>query len=336
MNDNADTKTRNQTLIIVEGVLEKDTVLKLLSMCFPEMNLYLPNVHIYGTKIYDLYHMIEKEYGEDWFEQGMEINIPYLISKKLDIYPYMDRRLFTNNILMFDYERHDILYTDEKIIKMQKHFCNVSEDGILFINYPMIEALVHMDKIPDSTFLSKKISVKLRPGKKYKNLAKHNSVIDKYFYTYKKIIGYLNEYVEKAELDKVVADVLNCDNTMNVDMYIDGCLKEININQLQRNELVHKIKAQLIRLEYLEENVSFWSKLREIIVYVAACNIQKAWNIQQKSIKEENLKECYDELDLVKILEEQIESSRNEENGYIWVLCTCIMFLGEYKFFWNR
>ena len=30
------------------------------------------------------------------------------------------------------------------------------------------------------------------------------------------------------------------------------------------------------------------------------------------------------------------ESSRNEENGYIWVLCTCIMFLGEYKFFWNR
>ena len=62
-----------------------------------------------------------------------------------------------------------------------------------------------------------------------------------------------------------------------VDMYIDECLKEININQLQSNEL-----------------------------------------------------------DLVKILEEQNESSRNEENGYIWVLCTCIMFLSEYKFFWNR
>ena len=142
--------------------------------------------------------------------------------------------------------------------------------------------------------------------------------------------------IETAELDKVVADVLNCDNMMNVDMYFDGCLKGRNINKLQRNELVHKIKAQLIKLEYLEENVSFWSKLREIIVYVAACNIQKAWNIQQKSIKEENLKECYDELDLVKILEEQNESSRNEENGYIWVLCTCIMFLGEYKFFWNK
>ena len=52
MNDNADTKTRNQTLIIVEGVLEKDTVLKLLSMCFPEMNLYLPNVVELGRSIY--------------------------------------------------------------------------------------------------------------------------------------------------------------------------------------------------------------------------------------------------------------------------------------------
>ena len=67
--------------------------------------------------------------------------------------------------------------------------------------------------------------------------------------------------IETAELDKVVADVLNYDNMMNVDMYIDECLKEININQLQSNEL-----------------------------------------------------------DLVKILEEQNESSRNEENGYIWVL----------------
>ena len=69
--------------------------------------------------------------------------------------------------------------------------------------------------------------------------------------------------IETAELDKVVADVLNYDNMMNVDMYIDECLKEININQLQSNEL-----------------------------------------------------------DLVKILEEQNESSRNEENGYI---CTVYM-----------
>lgn len=83
--------------------------------------------------------------------------------------------------------------------------------------------------------------------------------------------------IETAELDKVVADVLNYDNMMNVDMYIDECLKGRNINKLQSNEL-----------------------------------------------------------DLVKILEEQNESSGNEENGYIWVLCTCIMFLGEYKFFWNR
>lgn len=43
--------------------------------------------------------------------------------------------------------------------------------------------------------------------------------------------------IETAELDKVVADVLNYDNMMNVDMYIDECLKEININQLQSNEL---------------------------------------------------------------------------------------------------
>lgn len=46
-----------------------------------------------------------------------------------------------------------------------------------------------------------------------------------------------DDTIETAELDKVVADVLNYDNMMNVDMYIDECLKEININQLQSNEL---------------------------------------------------------------------------------------------------
>ncbi len=40
--------------------------------------------------------------------------------------------------------------------------------------------------------------------------------------------------IETAELDKVVADVLNYDNMMNVDMYIDECLKEINIKSIAK------------------------------------------------------------------------------------------------------
>ena len=47
------------------------------------------------------------------------------------------------------------------------------------------------------------------------------------------------------------------------------------------------------------------------------------------------MKEKYLNLDWVRILDEQNMSSRDQETGIIWILCTCVTFLAEYKFFWN-
>lgn len=74
MNDKieiTDKYKRNQTLIVVEGKFEKNIIMMMLGICFPEMSLEMSNIHIYGDKIYDLYHMIELEYGRDWFEQEL-------------------------------------------------------------------------------------------------------------------------------------------------------------------------------------------------------------------------------------------------------------------------
>lgn len=339
MNDKieiTDKYKRNQTLIVVEGKFEKNIIMMMLGICFPEMSLEMSNIHIYGAKIYDLYHMIELEYGRDWFEQELEINIPYLISKKFKLYPHLDRRNFTNIILIFDYERHDILYSYDKILKMQKHFSNVSEDGILYINYPMIESFVHMDKIPDDFYIDRKVSVKCRPGKVYKNIAKQNSVVNKYFYAYKKIIGYLKEYIDESAIHKGVFDIFKCADKSNINLYLEDCLKEMNINETYRHELSLKISSQLIKLGYLDENISFLEKLRSMMVYVALCNIKKAWTIQEKIKSNECSKECYEKINWKKILKEQNMLSKDEENGYIWVLCSCITFLGEFKFLWNN
>ena len=48
-----------------------------------------------------------------------------------------------------------------------------------------------------------------------------------------------------------------------------------------------------------------------------------------------NLKECYEKINWSKILEEQNKVSSDPKDGIIWGLCTCITFVGEYKFFWN-
>ena len=69
-------RVRNQTLIIVEGNHEKNTLFYLLLKCFPEMKIEMENVWIYGTNIYRLYDDIVKEYEECWYEE--DVDLPFV------------------------------------------------------------------------------------------------------------------------------------------------------------------------------------------------------------------------------------------------------------------
>ena len=75
-------RNRNQTLLIVEGNHEKNKLFWLIFRCFPEMNIDMDNAHIYGTNIYMLYEDIAKEYGSNWTIEGIDIDLPFIISKK--------------------------------------------------------------------------------------------------------------------------------------------------------------------------------------------------------------------------------------------------------------
>lgn len=145
-------RNRSQTLLIVEGNHEKNELFWLVFKCFPEINIDMENVWIYGTNIYLLYEDIVKEYGTDWAEEGMDIDLPFVISKKKtpDFLRYKDD--FTNIILIFDYERHDTNFSEKKILDMQNSFLDATDMGKLYINYPMIESYQHLVKIPDDEF----------------------------------------------------------------------------------------------------------------------------------------------------------------------------------------
>ena len=75
-------RKRSQTLLIVEGNHEKNKLFWLLFKCFPEISIDMENVWIYGTNIYLLYEDIVKEYGENWAEEEIDIDLPFVISKK--------------------------------------------------------------------------------------------------------------------------------------------------------------------------------------------------------------------------------------------------------------
>ena len=54
-------RNRSQTLLIVEGNHEKNELFWLIFKCFPEINIDMDNVWIYGTNIYLLCEDIVKE-----------------------------------------------------------------------------------------------------------------------------------------------------------------------------------------------------------------------------------------------------------------------------------
>ena len=174
-----DTRRRSRSLLVVEGKHAKDELLWLIFKCFPEMNIDIDDVWIYGTNIYKLYEDIVKEYGNDWAKDEMDVDLPFVISKKEHPETIYYRNDFTNIILVFDYERHDPAFSEEKILEMQHCFEDSTDMGKLYLNYPMIESYLHLKSIPDEEYMTRKILVSLQPGDKYKSLVKSESVIER-------------------------------------------------------------------------------------------------------------------------------------------------------------
>ena len=71
-------RQRRRHLFIVEGKHEKNELMKLLLKSFPEIDMDLNDVIVYGTNIYQLYLDIIREYADDWDE----VDLPFIVSKK--------------------------------------------------------------------------------------------------------------------------------------------------------------------------------------------------------------------------------------------------------------
>jgi hypothetical protein len=55
----------------------------------------------------------------------------------------LDRK-FTDIFLVFDMDPHDSVFDGEKLIQLMKVFCESTDAGKLYINYPMMESLKHV------------------------------------------------------------------------------------------------------------------------------------------------------------------------------------------------
>lgn len=326
-------RKRGQNLLIVEGKHEKNELFGLLFRCFPEMKISMEDIWIYGTNIYMLYDDIVKEYGEEW--EADDIDLPFVISKKQGMSPLRYKEDFTNIFLVFDYERHDTNFTEDKIICMQKCFMDSTDMGKLYINYPMIESYQHLCSLPDGNYTERKVSVLLQPGRKYKSLVRKDSAVNKFVAFPHKMDDLLKEHFEILDMkdrmeccEKILAIKSQDDLIGQIQDILAGAIQErfADTAKYQFADMVRK-------MNYTKAGQTYWQYMRYVFQQIILHNIRKAGRIQYSSyiIEQGKDRDYFERIDLREILNIQNIASRNSETGFIWILCTCIFIIPEFN-----
>ncbi len=331
----SEVRKRSQNLLIVEGHHEKNKLFWLIFKC-SEINISMDDIWIYGTNIYQLYDDIVKEYGDQWAKENEDIDLPFVISKKQCSDSLRYKEDFTNIVLVFDYERHDTNFAEEKICEMQRCFTDATDMGKLYINYPMIESYQHLCKLPDDDYAERKIPVSLQPGKEYKTVVSKETVLSSLIDFPHKIDDLLEKHFyvnDELERKKCCEKILNISGMSDMDELIHKTLQDV-VKDTDLLTAKYQLTDWIKKQKYVSRNQTFWEYVRYIFQQIIQHNICKANKIQyhEYEIPEEKYKEYFERLSLSEILKVQNAVSKDNAVGFIWVLNTCIFLVAEYNF----
>ena len=193
-------ESKKKILILVEGAKTDVAVMEKLFQVYPELDAKYQIVS-YDTNIYVLW--------QEFFQSGEDRD-------SLDILQVMKAReadpsrkrifddRYTDIMLVFDLDPQDPNFKNEKILQMQEYFCESSNMGKLYLNYPMIEAFYHMNTIPDPDFITRMVTMRELKGKLYKSRVNSES----YRRDYRKFIQ------SRSECNLVILD--NIDKALHL------------------------------------------------------------------------------------------------------------------------
>ena len=148
-------------MVLVEGA-KTDVALMKNIFCLYDIDVKYEIVS-YCTNIYTLYREMFR-YGIEEFDilQVLKSREKDIAKKKI-----FDEK-YTDILLIFDLDPQDPQFDSDHIKFMHNYFCESSDMGKLYLNYPMVEAFYHLQDIPDPNYFDRKASLEELINKKYK------------------------------------------------------------------------------------------------------------------------------------------------------------------------
>jgi hypothetical protein len=154
-----------RVLILFEGPDDKKQFKHLGKTFVSFLNEGNYQLSVFTTSIYELFEPLIQNKEFD--------SLPaYLQSKKLFAFPVGTRPqdYFSLIYLVFDFDPKYHLYSPEKIKALQTYFNDETQKGLLYINYPMLEALFDCKKEGASIRITKERPLSCCSSDSYKHL----------------------------------------------------------------------------------------------------------------------------------------------------------------------
>ena len=135
-------RSKEKTLFIFEGAKTESKLVEKLECNFFGDNHAIKCV--FDAEIYQLYRLIK--------DDGLfSIDIVSLLKERTvenaEVLKNYSRDSFAYIYLFFDYDAHSTLADDDTIKEMLSFFSDETGDGMLFISYPMVEAIRHFKDV---------------------------------------------------------------------------------------------------------------------------------------------------------------------------------------------
>ncbi len=201
-------------------------------------------------------------FTEGTIDKGLDI-VSVLKENASDEDRKMLDQYFSDVYLVFDMDPHDTLYDDVRLSLAMDYFSDSTENGKLYLNYPMIQSYKHLCKPFDEDYIDRTVS--LDSIKRYKEL-----VNDEAYPGIKDLGKYTEDtclMIVKLNLRKVNRILTGSSEVPSTDAYrtIDlAKVLEAQRELLQRERLLYVLNTSVLNV--VDFNPTMFTECGEIMI----------------------------------------------------------------------
>lgn len=156
--------TGHNTLFVVEGHDDEKFLKRMLRVCNISCD---NNEYVYESSIHVL---ISSLFTDDMLDEDLDVLMSLKEREKDDNKKEILSKGFENIYFVFDLDPQDNNADYEKISKLLDFLDDPTDNGKLYINYPMLESYRHLTSLHDQKFKGRKVSLSVLNRGLYKSI----------------------------------------------------------------------------------------------------------------------------------------------------------------------